>query len=797
MTELLRDLRFGGRFLRRAPGFAGGSIAVLAIGISLAATLFAVIKGALLDPWPYRGADRLVTVRGNYPAQGRSDFSLWSAKEVEDLRSASDVFEDVIAGDARNVNLTYGGRPERVRAALVTPNVFAMLGVPAALGRVANASDAAPGASRIVIVSDGFWRARLGADPSAIGRVLRLEGEPYEIAGVMPPSFRFWDRELWIPLRLDPSDARADRRWYVQATLRPGLTLPAAQARLDLLTKRMARDHPEIREYDRLTIALNFLLLDVLRGLAPTLYLLLAAVVLVLFVAAANLGNAMLARGMAREGEMAVRRALGGSVTQIARQLVVEAGLIGVAGGLAGAAAAAFLLPAVLAIIPYGYIPAEAHVAIDWRVVAAATLCGLACSILFGVVPAIRTARVDPGLLLKQSDTRTGSRRTSRWRSRLVVAQIGLAVVVIGVAAVAFLTLRGIVLRSPGFAADHVFTARVALPSADDARARADVFARLLLRVRSEAGVRGAALSSTLPIAPLPTTLVSTESASMADPADALDADIVAISPTFLNVLGIPTIAGRDFSDADTLDAPPVAIVSAALARRLWPGGSALGRRLTIGAPGSWTATTVVGVSGDIGADPTNPAVRPARFVPIAQRPPVVAAFAIASRDQRDMATAVERAVAAVDRDLPVFGQEMLADTRLDALGPERLAVVLLGAFGVAVLLLSAVGIYAVMNQSVRERERELAIRRAFGADARSLFEAELRRAGRMVLTGAVAGGLVASAALRWLASTFTVFGAGPAPGAIAGAITIVAALALAGAAVPAWRASANETIQR
>jgi hypothetical protein len=271
MFTLMHDVRIAIRFLVRNRLFAAASAAILALGIGLSATMFAMVKGTLIEPWPYHGYDRIVTLRATYPTQGRTAFSQFSVPDIEDLRGATDIFEYVIAGDARNVNLTYAGRPERVRAAVITPNAFAMLGVPAFAGRTLTEADAQPGAAPVVVVSFNFWQTRLGGEPAAVGRTLRMAEVTYVIAGVMPESFVFWGRDLWMPLALNPADARSDRRLYVQGQLRPGVNIDAATSRLRALTAFMAADHPDHPEYAGLSITLNGLVDNVLRDLRPTL----------------------------------------------------------------------------------------------------------------------------------------------------------------------------------------------------------------------------------------------------------------------------------------------------------------------------------------------------------------------------------------------------------------------------------------------------------------------------------------------------------------------------------------------
>ena len=789
MLNVLHDVRIAIRFLLRHRLFTAASIGILALGISLSTTLFAIVKGTLIEPWPYHGYDRIVTVRGTYPTQGRSAFSLWSVPEIEDLRRAPDIFAHVIAGDARNVNLTYAGRPERVRAAVITPNAFAMLGVPPLAGRTLTDADARPGAAPVVVVSFQFWQTRLGADAGAVGRTLRMADRPYLIAGVMPESFVFWGRDLWMPLSLDPSEARGDRRYYVQAQLRPDVSLDAATSRLRIVAARLAADHPDQPEYAGLGIGLNALVEDVLRDLRPTLYMLLAAVALVLVVAIANLANATLAKGMAREGELAIRRAIGGSAGQLARQLLVESAIVGAAGGALGAAAAAFLLPQLLALIPFGYVPAEARVVLDWRVVAAATACAVGCGLAIGLVPALRAAAIDPATLLKQGDTRTGSGRRHHWRDGFAAAQLMLAVVVLGVAASAWASLRDAVTRDPGYRAAGIWTARIALPSAAAASHDGDVvYAKILQRLRDTAGVTEVALMSALPIGDMPTLIVSAETSGTAQRLESLDAALMIVSPQFFHLLGVPIAEGRAFTDGDDRGKPPVAIASRALARRLWPDGRVLGRRLALGTGPGAREAIVVGVAGDVEPMAGEGRVQPAVFLPIAQRPPVAVAIALKTRDAAGALAVVDAAVHDVDGSLPVYGPEMLAQTQRAALGPKLLAVTLLGVFGLAVLALSSVGIYAVVSQSVQERAQELRIRLTFGAAPRQLFIAELRRTGRIVIVSAAAGAFAALGALRLLAATFAGF-TGSIAFPLAASTALLIVLALAATAVPAYQA--------
>ncbi|HEY7284747.1 MAG TPA: ABC transporter permease [Vicinamibacterales bacterium] len=790
------DVRLAARFLRRNPVFTLATVAILALGIALSATLFTIVRGTLIRPWPYRGYDRIVTLSANYPTHGRTDFSLWSTPEIEDLRRAPDLFEHVIAGDARNVNLTYAGRAERVRAAVITPNAFEMLGVPAMTGRALDNRDAEPGAAAAVLVSYQFWATRLGADPYAVGRTLRIGSDVFTIVGVMPRSFVFWDRDLWMPLRLDANAARTDRRYYVQGQLVPGLSLEGARARLRVLTTQMADAHRDVDEYAGLTVNLNTLVDNVLRDLRPTLYLLLAAVGLVLLVALANLANATLAKAMAREGELAIRRAIGGSIGQIARQLLVESALAGAVGGIAGAGLASFLLPHIVALIPFGYVPAEAQVDLDWRVVALATATAAVFGLTIGALPAIRAGAVDPAAVLRHADARTGSRRSHAWRDGFVLMQLTLAVVVLGVAVAAAASLNEAVRRDPGYTARGVWTARIALTADDVAAHReADVYDRILDRIRRIGSVGETALASSFPVGALPTTLVSAETSRAAQRLESSETAMMVVSPRFFALLGIPLLEGRAFEPSDTAAKPPVTIVTRGLAKQLWPTTSALGRSVRVGRQLERPAI-VIGVVPDVSTDGADAAVRHAVYIPVAQQPPPAVVIGLRTADANRALAVVQDAVRDVNADIPVYTPEMLAQSRLDVLGPRLLAVTLLGLFGATVLILSAVGIYAVVSQSVQERAHELRIRLTFGADPGRLLLGELARSGRLIAMSAIVGTIAALAALRIIASAFRGFAGAPWL-ALTLSTTCLAVLAFAATAIPAWKAVHRNTAAR
>ena len=550
--------------------------------------MFAIIDGTLVQPWPYQGYDRIVTVRGTYPSQGRVASPLWSVAEIEDLRRAGDVFAHVIAGDARNVNLTYAGRPERVRAAVITPNAFTMLGIPAFAGRALSESDARPGAAPVVVVQFPVLAdAACGATRSAVGATLRIAGVPYVIAGVMPRTFVFWDRDLWMPLSLDPAETRSDRRYYVQAQLQRR-AVPSRWLRrgCESSPRSLPLTIRIMLSISGLAITLNPLVEGVLRDLRPTLYILLAAVGLVL-----TRRHRKPRKRDARErdgarGELAIRRAIGGSAGAARAPAAGRrhASSAPPAGRLAPRRRRS-LLPHLLSLIPFGYVPAEATVLIDWRIVGAATTCAVVCGLLVGLVPALRAAAIDPAVLLKQvghahrfAAAAPVARRVRRIAADSCRRRGRRRFVRLVESARRGYPRSGI--SDPPASGRRELRCRRMRPLQ---RAAQTIYRRILRALRGTGSITDAAMTSALPVGDLPTVVASAETTSSTPRLASVDAATMVVSPTFFHVLGVPILEGRTFADDDDRTKPSVAIVSLSLARRLWPDGRTLGRRLVTG----------------------------------------------------------------------------------------------------------------------------------------------------------------------------------------------------------------------
>ena len=788
LDQLWRDLRFAARVLRRSYGFTIVVVATMALGIGASAALFGMIKGALLERWPYEGYDRLVTFRANSPRLARVDFPLWSAAEYRDLARRTDLFDFVIAGEGRGVTVGGDGQAERVPAGLMTANAWPMLGIPPLLGRTFDAADDRPGGSHVAVVSHRFWRNHLGGRADVVGAVLRVDQTPFTIVGVMPPEFVWWDRDLWLPLQLDSRDAdRGNRRWYVQARLRPGVTRDAAQAALPATTGDWQREFA-LPEYENLRIGLQPLVAVTLRDVRQMLYVLLAAVCLVLVVAAANVATLLLVRGAMRRGEIAVRLALGASAPRVAAQLITESVLVALVAAGAGLWLATVLLQPLVALIPVG-IPAEAHIRIDWRVAIFAVATALAFVAASATVPALRSVRINVADDIRDAGRRGGA-AVPRILDLFMTVQFVVALVVLSATVAVVGSFERTLASNPGFDDRDVLTFRLAFGTAPDRNG--DLSARLVTAAAALPGVRAAAASTSVPIG-------EDRRASFAPGSGDLriDANIDSTTPRFFATLGAGLADGRDFADTDDAAHPRVAIVNATAAARLWPHESAIGQRLIWREhPGGDVPLTVVGVAADLRRDGIATPAAPAVFVPVRQEP--AAALSVLLRapgDQQGLFGAARQALAAIAPDVPVYAPQTLASLRRDALGSERLAAVLLVALALAALALSTIGIYGVTRYIVEQRTGEFGIRLALGAAPSDLVTLVVSRTARNAAVGIAVGVGCSWIVLRMLTAAIVgLDGAGVWLFAAA-ALPLVAAAGVA-AYLPARRAAATSPVE-
>ncbi len=795
MSAFAQDLASASRALRKSPGLVGVAIATLALGVGASTAIFSVVHGAILEPWPYTAEDRFVTLRRTFSGLSQNQFVPFSAPEVLDVQARTDLFERTLAGDARDVNLTENGRPERVHGGALTASAFALLGVAPQIGRVYTSAEDVPGGPRVVVLSYRLWQDRYAADPAIVGKSIEVEGERYSVLGVMPRRFVFWGALLYFPLRLDRAATdRQARHLVIEARLAPGVTPERAASALDGLARRWEREYgSDVPEYAGSHFGVKLMKREVLRDVEPALFALAAAAGLALLVAAVNVANLLLARSTARDHEIAVRQSLGAGRARIVHLFLLDGMLIAVPGGALGLALAAAATPALLSLIPYGYIPAEANVRTDATVALYAAAVAAACGILLGLTPLLRWSGSDPARALREGSSRSaGDRRGRRARSVFVVAQIAVAMVVLSGSCLLLESMRRLLGVPGGFAAEGVQTVQVALPAGPDS-ARAGIFlSEMLRRIAPLPGVAACGAVTDLPLTGSPSRRVDLEGLSGASAGVSFEADLLAATPGYFSAMHIPIENGRSFSAGDVAGSPLVAVVSRRFAERFFAGRSTVGRRVRWAAshPGSWR--TIVGVAGDVRQDDLEREPRPALYVPVAQAeptPPTVALAVRSSASAEAIQAGIRSVIADLDPSLPVYAPEPLTKVVSDSLGGRRLAALLMSAFAALSLGLTALGTTALAAYSVSQRRREIAVRLALGARTPDVTRLVIRETAIRLAWGLAAGAALSLALTRMLSALLYDVSAGD-PAVLAGAALLLSAITLAGTTLPARRAA-------
>jgi putative ABC transport system permease protein len=797
MDTLGQDLRYAFRNLRMNPGFTAVAVAALGLGIGANTAIFSITSAVLLQPLPYRDAERLVMVWENDTREGNARNPLAPANLV-DLSDQNRVFESLVFYDQPSgANLTGTDEPERVEAVSVSWNLLRALGVEVALGRDFTADDARPGAPpTAVLIGHGLWQRRFGADPAVVGRTLIFDGFPLSIAGVTPARFELPERaEILVAHALDGREALNRGQHYLRAVgrLKPGVGLREARADLELIARRLESAHPETnrgRGVTVLPVQEQFV-----GEVRPALRLLFGAVVFVLAIACANVANLLAARASSRRREIATRTALGASRFRIVRQLVTESLVLALAGGAVGLLLAAWGLDLLPGLGKAGIRHPE-WIRIDASVLGFTLAVSVLSGILFGLAPALSASRLDPSEWLRGGRAGTGGGR-GRSRSILVAVEIALALVLAsgaGLLLKSFARLRGV---DPGLESKNVLTAQLTLPYGRYSQpGQAAGFSRSLLDgVRAVSGVRAAAVISRLPLAGDRSTSGLAIEGRVAEPGKQAEVHYRVISPDYFTAVGIPLRAGRFFSEHDGADAAPAAIVNVEAARRYWPGESPVGKRIRLGPNANAPWITVVGVAGDARHFGLDRQAQPEAYVPYSQSP--AQRFRIVIRTAGQPAAAVHSlrgVVRRLDRDLPVSQVRTLDELLDDSSSPRRLNAVLLGLFAALALVLAALGVYGVVSWSVQQRRREIGILIALGADRADVVRSVLR--GAMVpATGGIAAGLGAAALLA-LAMRSLLYQVEPLDATVlGGAALLLAAAAAAASALPARRAALIDPI--
>ncbi len=804
LSELAHDLRVAGRQLRRAPAVSLVAVLTLALGIGATTAIFSVVHAVLLRPPPFPQPERVVFVwEGDLDRRGDV-----SAGNFADWREDSRAFTALAAARAGSFNLAAGPSPVRVPGLRATAAFWRVFAVAPALGRPFGPEEDRPGAPPTVVLSHELWARRFAADPGLVGRRVRIDGAPATVVGVMPPGFDPTGdgAELWVPMAFTAERlATYDEHTYqVVGRLAPGVDRARAQAELRRVSARRQEAAPDDQRDLRalVTSLADDLVVDVRRRLL----ILFAAVVVVLLIACGNVANLLLAHGAGRGREMAVRAALGARRLRLVRQLLTESLLLALAAAAGGVVLAAAGVRALVALAPPG-VPRLDEAAIDLPVVAFAVALAVGASLLAGLFPAFRGSRARPGEMLREGGRSGRDGSSDRLRSLLVTGEVALALVLL--VAAGLLVHSGIEVArvSPGFDVDRLLTLRVSLPEngyADPGRV-VDTFARLAAGAAALPGVRAAAVSNQLPLAGSSASNGLLVEGQPLDEDHLVLADLRLVSPGYLATLGLPLRAGRALTAADRRGAPRVMLVNETLARRLFPDGEVLGRRVACceGTPDDPRWKTVVGVVGDVRSRGLAVEPPPQFYIPLAQAPEEAwgwlqrtMVLAVRTAGAPEAAAApLRRLVARVDPELPVYDVASMRQRLGSSLSQARFNTLLLTLLGAVGLLLAAVGIYGTLAFTVEQRRHEIGVRMALGASAREVVALALRQMLVPVGVGIACGAVGALAAGRGLeAFLFRVGTADPATFAVVFAVLL--GVALAAGLVPARRAARVDPVR-
>jgi predicted permease len=794
MQTLISDTRHALRSLWKTRGFSAVALLTIALGVGANSAVFSVVNAVLLRPLPYRDADRLVWIRETARRATVEDRSVSYPNFLDWQREARAV-RAMAANSGANFTLLVGDTPERLPGEVVSWTYLGVLGVKPALGRDFEAADDRQGSAAVVVISDGLWERAFGRDPAAVGRAVRIDEELATVVGIMPPGFAgFSDAaQLWMPIGRLNADALGERgdRWLdgVVARLAPTATLPQAAAELDAIARRLEEAHPK-ENRDR-GIALRPLRDALVGPIGPMLLVLLGAVGFVLLIACANVASLLLARGTARQRELALRSALGARRSRVIRQLLTESVTLSLLGGVAGLIVAFWSIDLLVALSPVS-LPSFVRIHLDATVLAVTFALCLAAGILFGLAPAVAASRTDIITTLKAGGRGTDGAEAARLRRGLVTAEIALAVVLLTGAGLMLRTLDRIRALDPGFRPTGLFSLRVALPEAATpeealtAPERRAAFARALLdRVEQLPGIVDASLSSDVPMG-------SSYSATMArieGHADGVRIYRHLVSPGYFRTLGVPLLEGRDFTPADGRGADVrVAIVSRTMARRFWPDRSPLHQWLRIGE----RAYEIVAVVGNVKhrelleSDTADPDV----YFPLLQLP--AQAFSVMARTEGALDPAigaVRAAVRELDASVPIFAVQAGSELLAQQTSRERFGAALLGAFGVVALALTMVGIYGVTAYAVSRQTRQVGIRMALGATRADVLRLVMS-AGLTFIVAGIALGTAAAFALTRLLESFIYGVSATDPLTFTAAAVLLAVVALLACFIPAARAT-------
>jgi len=789
MKDFWKDMRFAGRLFVRTPGFTFASVLVLAIGIGAVTVMFSTLNSVVLQPLPYEKPEQLAWMWGTNEANPRNSVS---AINYWDYRDEADAFESLAAAliFSPRVILTGDDEPERILSTQISYNLFPTLGVSPQVGRSFLLEEEQTGAADVVIVSDGFWRRRYGGDPGIVGQPITLNGAPFEVVGVLPPGFDFRPGvELWFPMQRETgfTQGRGNNNFSLFGRLDAGVSIEQAQAQLDIIAQRLEVSYPETN--DGWGVTLESMHEVFFGGARASLLIMLGLVGFVLLIACANVASLSLARAMSRTTEVAVRFSLGAARSRVIRQLLTESMLVALAGG-AGGLAVAFLGIAALKTWGPANLPRLDTVGIDATVLAFAFVVSVTASLLFGVIPALRSTKLSLSETLKVGGTRGTSHGRAGFRNALVVTQVALSLMLMaasGLLVRSYLRLQGV---DAGFNAEHLLRAEIQLPTwrYQAPEEIASAWTQLHERLLAMPGVVSVGAVDQVPIRSggtwnvvYPVERPPTNAAERAR----FGAQRRFVSDDYFDALGIPILTGRAFESTDRAGDAGVLIINATMAERWFPGENPLGKELFVWGQ-NWQ---VVGVAADIREFGLASDFSPVFYMASRQVTPDRMQLLIRSTGEPlELASGLRRTVWDFDGAIPISGLETMEARISGSLAQPRFRMMLVGLFAGMALILASTGLYGILAFFVRQRIHELGIRVALGAAPRNVISVVLRRGLMLVglgigigLAGGFAGGRVMQSLLFDVAPTDVLtFG---------GVSLCLAVVGLVACIVPAWRA--------
>ena len=794
MGGLLHDLRYGFRVLFKSPGFTLVAIAALALGIGTTSAIFSLVNVFLLRPLPYPDPDRLVAIWQVDLRRGAEHDPI-SYPNFSDLRTQTRSFEQMAAYVPQSFNLTAGGtQPVRVMGMRVSASLFPMLKTQPFSGRFfTEDEDVLGGNGHVAVLSYGFWQRQFGGNPNIVGANIMLDGDSYTVTGIMPRSFKLpiqSPADLWTPLAPFSNRSRSARSLSIVAALRQGVVVEGARAEVATITRQLENEYKEANSGWQVSV--TPLHEDLIKRARPALLLLLGVVGFVLLIACANVANLLLARGAARQKEIAIRLAMGASRFRLVRQLLTESFLLALISGALGFLLALWGLHILMTRVPE--VPSETNIGLDPKVLLFAVAASAISAIVFGLLPALQMSRPDLNGTLKEGG-RAGvaDSHKRRMRSVLVIAESALSVILLAGAGMMIKSFVNLQRVDPGFATDNVLVVPISLTPAKypEESQRQLFFDQLLQRIRALPGVQSVGATSVLPLLGGDRgNAFSIEGRPPLPPGQHLFAGTREVTPDYFQTMGIRVLKGRSFDTRDTLNSPFVVIINETMAQRFFPGEDPINQRLSLSATPREPWFTVVGVVSDV--HHTGLATPPAAemYGPFAQDPRSTMTVLIrTTQDPATLGTAVRNEVLAIDKDVPLYGVMTMEQIVSTSIAPVRTTMLLLTIFAVVALALALMGIFSFMSYSVVQRTHEIGVRMALGASQRHVLKMIAGQGMKFVVIG-IGIGLVGAVVLGRVMSNLLFNVSAIDPLTFVGVSLVLSVTALIATLIPARKAT-------